>query len=146
MEQAFAEGKEINVRLVYPDATYQGGWGNLTDFSLDTPHDGEATVKGTVEGNGALSDRIIGAITPLTATFSLAAPVDKAFTITPNTTLLNSIKVDDAALTVTTDYAYSTGALTIEKEYLSELDAGVYVFVIVVKNGNDVSVVITVTA
>lgn len=57
LEQAFMEGAEINVQLVYPDATKQTGWGSLTDFSMETPHDGEATIKGTISGNGALAAR-----------------------------------------------------------------------------------------
>ena len=57
LEQAFMSGTEIHVQLVYPDATAQTGWGSLTDFSMDTPHDGEATLKGTIGGNGALSAR-----------------------------------------------------------------------------------------
>ncbi len=56
-EQAFMAGVEINIQIVYPDATVQTGWGSLTDFSMDTPHDGEATIKGTISGNGALSAR-----------------------------------------------------------------------------------------
>ena len=57
LEQAFMEGAEINVQLAYPDATTQMGWGSLTDFSMETPHDGEATIKGTISGNGALAAR-----------------------------------------------------------------------------------------
>ena len=57
LEQAFMAGVEINIQIVYPDATMQTGWGSLTDFSMDTPHDGEATIKGTISGNGALSAR-----------------------------------------------------------------------------------------
>jgi TP901-1 family phage major tail protein len=58
LEQAFMEGAEINVQLVYPDATTQTGWGSLTDFSMETPHDGEATIKGTISGNGAIGSRV----------------------------------------------------------------------------------------
>lgn len=57
LEQAFMDGSEVNVQLLYPDDTVQTGWGSVTDFSLDTPHDGEATLKGTIGGNGELSAR-----------------------------------------------------------------------------------------
>jgi len=57
IEQAFTTGVEINLELLYPDATVQTGWGSVTDFSMETPHDGEATIKGTIGGNGALSAR-----------------------------------------------------------------------------------------
>lgn len=57
LEYAFMNAKEINIQLVYPDKSTQTGWGSLTDFSLDTPHDGEATIKGTIGGNGPLTER-----------------------------------------------------------------------------------------
>lgn len=60
LEQAFMAGAEVNVQLEYPDDTVQTGWGSVTDFSLDTPHDGEATLKGTIVGNGELSARAAG--------------------------------------------------------------------------------------
>jgi len=148
LDQAFMTGVEINVRLVYPDATYQDGWGSLTDFSLDTPHDGEASAKGTIDGNGALSSRIVDAITPLVATMSKAAAADKTFSITPTSAVLNSVKNvnADINLTLTTHYTYATGALVIKGTYLTTLSVGVYVFTIDVQNGNDVSVTITITA
>lgn len=58
LEQGFNAGKEVNLQLLYPDGTAQTGWGSITDLSLDAPHDGEATTKGTVSGSGALSERI----------------------------------------------------------------------------------------
>jgi TP901-1 family phage major tail protein len=57
MEQAFDENKPVNLQLCYPDGTARTGWGALTDYSIDTPHDGEATLKGTVSGQGAISAR-----------------------------------------------------------------------------------------
>lgn len=56
LEQGFAQGKELNVRLRYPDGTAKMGWGSVTDFSMDTPHDGEASISGTISGNGPLED------------------------------------------------------------------------------------------
>lgn len=57
LEYAFDNGKEINIKYEYPDKTFQSGWGSITDFSLEAPHDGEATIKGTISGNGPLSAR-----------------------------------------------------------------------------------------
>lgn len=55
LEAAFEQGKEINIKFEYPDEKYRTGWGSITDLSIETPHDGEASLSGTIEGNGALS-------------------------------------------------------------------------------------------
>jgi TP901-1 family phage major tail protein len=146
LEQAFMSGVEVNLRLVYPDDTYQEGWGSITDFSMDTPHDGEASLSGTIEGNGPLTERIVGAITPLTATMSLAAAADKSFTISPAPTAINVVKMNDVALTITADYTYSGGTLVLKSGYLDGLAIGTYIFVIDVQQGNDLSVAVTITA
>jgi len=52
---AFEEGKDINIKLQYPDSSYRTGWASITEFSLDIPHDGAASVSGTLSGNGVLS-------------------------------------------------------------------------------------------
>lgn len=56
LETAFNAGKEVHLKFEYPDEKYRTGWAAITDLSIDTPHDGEASLKGTLEGNGALSD------------------------------------------------------------------------------------------
>lgn len=108
LEAAFMDGLEVNIKLEYPDGTVQTGWGSLTDFSMETPHDGEASLKGTIEGNGAISART-PAITPLSASMSKAAAADKVFTIAPTSTTVSGITDDGSALTVTTHYTYSSG-------------------------------------
>lgn len=56
LETAFNAGKQVNVKFEYPDGKYRSGWAAITDLSIETPHDGEASLSGTIEGNGALSD------------------------------------------------------------------------------------------
>ena len=56
LEQAFNEGKEVHLKFEYPDYSYRTGWAAITELSIDTPHDGEASIKGTLNGNGPLSD------------------------------------------------------------------------------------------
>ena len=58
LETAFNEGKEIQVKFEYPNKKYRTGWAAITDLSIETPHDGEASLSGTLEGNGSLSDLI----------------------------------------------------------------------------------------
>ncbi|MBP2638441.1 MAG: phage tail protein [Firmicutes bacterium] len=145
LEYAFMQGIEVNIQLLYPDGSYQTGWGSLTDFSMETPHDGEASLSGTISGNGALSDRTPG-ISPLTATMSLAAAADKVFTILPATTTVSSVKNGSTAITVTTDYTYSSGTLTILSGYLDGLTAGAYTFTVTTGDGAALTVTITITA
>ncbi|MEG0798698.1 MAG: phage tail tube protein [Acidaminococcaceae bacterium] len=145
LEQAFMESAQINVRLLYPDGSAQTGWGGITDFGMETPHDGEATLKGTVSGNGALSART-PSISPLTAIMSLAAASDKVFNILPTSTTVSSVKNGATALTVTTNYTYSTGALTIKSTYLSGLAAGNYTLAITTGDGAVLNVLVTITA
>jgi TP901-1 family phage major tail protein len=58
LENAFNAGIDVNLKFQYPDLTYRTGWAAITDFSFDNPHDGAATLKGTLEGNGALSNLV----------------------------------------------------------------------------------------
>lgn len=57
IETAFDAGKPVDIKFQYPDKAYQRGWASITAFSRDVPHNGAATISGTLEGNGALSAR-----------------------------------------------------------------------------------------
>jgi TP901-1 family phage major tail protein len=134
LEQAFMDGAEVNIKLLYPDGSYQTGWGSLTDFSMETPHDGEATIKGTISGNGAIGSRVPN-IYPLTATVSKAAATDKVFSIVPTATTVSAVKDGGTALTVTTHYTYSAGTLTIKAAYFTAAAVGTHVFAITTGDG-----------
>ena len=56
LEAAFLAGKQVHVKFEYPDKSYITGWGAITECTLSTPHDDVATIKGTIAGDGALSD------------------------------------------------------------------------------------------
>ena len=144
LEQAFMAGTEVNVQLLYPDGSFQTGWGSLTDFSMEAPHDGEASLKGTIGGNGPLSART-PAISPLTVTVSKAAATDQVFTILPASTTVSSVKNGASSLTLTTDYTYSAGTLTIESTYLGGLTVGVHTLAITTGDGATLSVNVDLT-
>jgi hypothetical protein len=112
---------------------------------METPHDGEASLSGTLEGNGALSDKI-PSITPLSVTVSKAAATDQAFTIAPTTTTISGIKNGATSLTVSTNYTYSSGTLTIKSTYLSGLTVGTQTLSITTGDGIVIAVVIELTA
>lgn len=56
LETAFSTGAEIQVKFRYPDLKFRTGWAAITDLSIETPHDGEASLSGTLAGNGPLSE------------------------------------------------------------------------------------------
>ena len=146
LESAFMSGLEVNIKMEYPDGTIQTGWGSLTDFSMETPHDGEASIKGTIDGNGELTSRA-PSVTPLSATMSKAAAADKVFTIAPSTETVSSVTDDGSALTITTHYTYSSGTLTIKgSAYLASVAVGVHTIEVTTGSGAKLRVLITITA
>ncbi len=66
LELAFDAGKTVDLRFEYPDKSFQRGWAAITAFSRDVPHNGAATISGTLEGNGALSARTKDTTSPST--------------------------------------------------------------------------------
>ena len=60
LEAAFLAGKQVHVKYEYPDKSFVTGWGSITECSLSTPHDDVATLKGTISGDGPLSEQSKG--------------------------------------------------------------------------------------
>ena len=141
LETAFQTGAEVNVQMLYPDGTVQSGWGSLTDFSLKTPHDGEASISGTIEGNGPLTDRA-PQLTPLLVDCSKAAPADKTFSITPTTATVSTVKIDGVTKTITTDYTYTSGALLVKSATLGALAIGNHTLAVTTGDGATLTAII----
>ena len=60
LEAAFLAGKQVHVKFEYPDKSFVTGWGAITECSLSTPHDDVTTLKGTISGDGPLSEQSKG--------------------------------------------------------------------------------------
>lgn len=60
LEAAFLAGKQVHVKFEYPDKSFVTGCGSITECSLSTPHDDVATLKGTISGDGPLSEQSKG--------------------------------------------------------------------------------------
>ena len=56
LEYAFRNDKQVNVKIEYPDKTYQTGWAYITEFDNDNAHDAIATISVTISGNGPISE------------------------------------------------------------------------------------------
>lgn len=145
VESAFNQGKKVFLKFEYPNKRYRTGWAAVTDFSCDTPHDGEASLKGTLSGNGPLSE-LIPAVTPLTATVSKAAATDQTFTFDPTSTTIASIKNGATALTITTHYTYSAGSLVIKGTYLGGLTVGTIPLTVTTGEGAVMTITVELTA
>lgn len=145
LETAFVQGKKVFLKFQYPDKRYRTGWAAITDLSCETPHDGEASLKGTMSGVGPLSDLMGCSVSPISATVSKAAATDKVFTFTPNTATVSSIKL--AGVTVTaSNYTSVAGSLTIKGTYLGTLDVADQIFTLTFADSSTLTLTITVTA
>ena len=56
LEKIATSGEGREFALVYPDKSYRVGLGILTEFGVDAPHDDVITYKGSIKGQGELSD------------------------------------------------------------------------------------------
>jgi TP901-1 family phage major tail protein len=145
LELAFSTGVEVQLKFEYPNKSYRTGWAAVTDLSIETPHDGEASLSGSLEGNGALSE-LTPAVTPLTVTVSKAAATDQTFTIAPSTTTIATVKNGAAELTVTTNYTYAAGALVIKGTYLGGLTVGTQTLTVTTGEGAILTLTVNLTA
>lgn len=55
LDFAFNNGKQIHCKFAFPGTTNYIGWGSITDYSLETPHDDVATLSITINGVGPLT-------------------------------------------------------------------------------------------
>lgn len=56
LEKAFLNGDNVMIKFEYPDKTFFTGIASVTELSIQTPHDGVATYKGSLNGVGPLSE------------------------------------------------------------------------------------------
>lgn len=57
IDYAFEKGVELHCKFVYPNGDEFIGWGSVTEYSMETPHDDVATISGTITGNGSLEKK-----------------------------------------------------------------------------------------
>jgi len=81
-----------------------------------------------------------------THTFSKAAEADIVLTITSSDDAECGGISDGSAHLIETAYTLGTGTVTLEKEYLAELNNAEYTFTLLMDKGNNIDVSVTVTA
>lgn len=134
---AFAQGKKVNIKLRYPDNSYQIGWAALTDFSSEMPHDGEASLSGTLSGNGPLSN--------ISVKVSKTAATDQTFVFEAKalatTVQLAGVAVDAASYDKTVE-----GEITFDSDYLESLAVGEHLFYVDLSIGGQALVALDIAA
>lgn len=118
LRKAYIQGKKANIKLQYPDNSYQVGWAAITELAKETPHDGEATLSGTLNGSGPLSNIsvIVSQSTAVEQNFAFDKKA-KAKTVS-----LNGTAIDEA------NFITNYGELTLKSDYLASLAVGEYLF------------------
>ena len=136
LRQAFWQGKQLNVKLRYPDNTCQIGWASITDFSSDAPHDGEATLKGTLNGIGPISG--ISKIVSKAAAVDVVAYFDEFAYAT-------AVKMGATTVDVASYDKTAAGQITLDSTYLGTLDVGEHIFYIDLSIGGQALAVVSIT-
>ena len=137
LRQAFWQSKQLNIKLRYPDNTCQIGWASITDFSTDTPHDGEAKLKGTLNG--------IGPISGISKIVSKAAAVD-VVSFFEGTAYATAVKMGATVVDAASYDKTVAGQLTLESTYLGTLEVGEHIFYIDLSIGGQALAVVNLTA
>lgn len=144
LEQAFDAAQEIQVQFVYPDLTFRTGWGSITELTIDNQYNQAATLKGTIEGVGALSD-LVPSISPASTTTSISTGANLSFAIAPTNTVITSVS-NGATVLATTSYSYASGVLVINQTYLATLAVGTVELSILTGNGTTITIAVILTA
>jgi predicted secreted protein len=136
-DRAYEQGKSVNIKLLYPDSTFRVGWATLTDYSNEAPHDGEASLSGTLSGQSPLS--VLAQKFSIATTETITAYFDAKATATGVT--LAGTEVEAASFTATTK-----GQILFSNTYLKTLTAGEYIFYVELSIGGYALIPVIVTA
>lgn len=131
--------------------TYSEGFGTVISYET-TGNNGDVMTKSiSIEGAGPITDKtnfaVGNTVSPTEASFDKADPEDVVLTITSTATSFNVTQVKNGtdALTISTDYTYSSGTLTIKQGYLAGLNNGTANLTVVMDVGNNLKVPFTIT-
>ena len=134
---AKAQRKQIKVKVRYPDNSYRVGWCSSSTYTVEASHDGAATLKGKLNGNGPLSNESVFV--------SIAAAADQTFYFDKKS-IATSVKLDSVAVDAASFVATVEGQITLKSAYLATLAAGEHLFYVYLSTGGYALVAITVTA
>lgn len=133
LKKAKAQKKIRKFKLRYPDNNFRIGFASVTSFSIETPHDGEATLKGKLSGNGPLSSESV--------TLEKTTATDQKFYF-EGSAFATSVELDDTAVADTGYVATTAGEITLKGTYLQTLEAGEYLFTVPLSIGGNALVAV----
>lgn len=134
---AKAQRKLIKVKIRYPDNSYRVGWCSSSSYSIETPSDGAATLKGKLNGNGPLSNESVFV--------SNASATDQIFYFDKKS-LAVSVKLDGTPVDSANYVATTEGQITLKGTYLAGLAAGEHLFYVYLSTGGYALVALTITS
>lgn len=126
LKKAKAQKKTRKFKVRYPDNNFRIGFASSTSYSIEAPHDGEATVKGKLSGNGPISNESV--------TVDKTAATDQTFYF-EGSALATSVKLEAATVLAANYIATTPGEITIKGTYLETLDAGEHLFYVYLSIG-----------
>lgn len=137
LKKAKTQKKTRKYKIRYPDNNFRIGVASVTSFSIETPYDGEATLKGKLSGNGPLSNESV--------TVKKATAADQTFYFEGSASV-TGVTLKDTAVVAESYTATTTGQITIKGTYLQTLDAGECLFTVALSIGGYALVAVKITA
>ncbi|SFM09128.1 phage tail tube protein [Pelosinus propionicus] len=137
LRRVFNQSIQANIKFRYPDNNYQIGWASVTDFSGEAPHDGEASLKATLNGVGPISN--------ISVLVSKTAPTDETFYFEKLATA-TAVKLGTTSVTAENYIATEEGEITFDSDYLATLAVGEHLFYVDLSIGGQSLVAIRIKA
>jgi len=136
LRRAKAQGKQVKIKILYPDGSYRVGWATTTTYTVDTPHDKNATLKGKLSGCGPLSDYSV--------TVAISSATDQTYYFNSKATA-TAVTLDSATVAASNYTATTAGQITLSASYLANLASGEYLFYVELSTGGYSLIPITIT-
>jgi predicted secreted protein len=132
LKRAKALKTQLKVKILYPDGSFRVGWASGTTYSVDTPYDKAATLKGKLVGYGALS------VQSVVESISAAAAQTVYFMSTATATAISAFDMTTGVTTslVAANFTTTPGSVTLTSTYIATLTAASeYLFYITLSTG-----------
>ncbi|MEN6567199.1 MAG: phage tail tube protein [Veillonellales bacterium] len=137
LRRAKIQGARVKIKILYPDGSYRVGWATTTTYTVDAPHDKDATLKGKLSGYGPLSDYST-AVNTASATAETFYFSNKA---TATAVAEGTTAVDSSNYITTTK-----GQIILSASYLAGLSAGEHLLYVSLSTGGYSLIALDVTS
>lgn len=135
LRRAKAQNKQVKIKMLYPDGSFRVGWATSTTYTVDTPHDKDATLKGKLNGYGPLSDYSV--------TVDTTAATDQTFYFNSKSTA-TAVTQGSTTVDAANYIAAVKGQIALLGTYLATLEDGEYLFYVSLSTGGYSLVAVTI--